>query len=256
MAHTSYANRQSFRQAQNDCADSRHSPSGSDTPRFLELPDAPRTASPVPWLTSIHGTRRRGPYGSPSFPGNCGGYFIRDLLRYFRPASVLDPMCGSATCRDVCHELGIACRSFDLRKGADATDPANYAGSGPFDFVWLHPPYWRMIRYSRDPRCLSNAPTVEEFLDRLQQVIRNCHGVLAPGGKLALLIGGYTDRGRYMPLPHLALQRAVEEGLWPACTEIIRLQHGSTGSRKSYRSSFIPGLHDNCLVFRSDAPSV
>ena len=68
----------------------------------IDLPVAPRTASPVPELTSIHGTRNRGPYGRRHYRGNCDGHLIKKLLRYFRPKRVLDPMTGSGTCRDVC----------------------------------------------------------------------------------------------------------------------------------------------------------
>ena len=85
----------------------------------------------------------------------------------------------------------------------------------------------------------------------LQLVLLNCKSVLSQTGKIAVLIGGYSDRGRYQPLPQLLVERATREGLWPACTEIIRLQHGNTSSRKRYRSSFIPGLHDTCLVFEA-----
>lgn len=218
-------------------------------PRFVELPAAPKTGSPVPQLTSIHSVRGRGPYGDWRYRGNCGGHLIRDLLRYFGPKNVLDPMMGSGTCRDVCRELRIPCRSMDVRRGQDAADPASYADCEPVDFVWMHPPYWRMIKYNEDPRCLSNAPSLDVFLDRMQQVLQNCQSVLTPRGKIAVLIGGYSDRGRYQPLPHLLVARAIEIGLWPASTEIIRFQHGNTSSRKTYRSSFIPGLHDVCLVF-------
>lgn len=225
----------------------------SKTPlKTIELPRAPRNASPVPGLTSIHSVRGRGPYGDRTYRGNCGGDLIKDLLNYFQPDNVLDPMSGSGTCRDVCSELDIPCHSFDLRQGADAADPANYRNLERFDFVWMHPPYWRMIRYNDDPRCLSSAATLEEFLDRLQRVIRNARRVLTEQGKIAILIGGYSDRWRYLPLPHLTLQRAIAEGLWPACTEIIRFQHGNTSSHKAYRSSFIPGLHDVCLVLERD----
>ena len=49
-------------------------------------------------------------------------------------------------------------------------DSRSYAGIGWFDFVWLHPPYWNMIRYSRDLRCLSNAPDLQEFLRELDRL--------------------------------------------------------------------------------------
>lgn len=221
------------------------------TPRLIELPIAPQNASPVPELTSIHSVRRRGPYGDSRYRGNCGGYLIRDLLRYFGSQRVLDPMSGSGTCRDVCRELDIPCDTMDIRRGQDATNPDSYIGQTPVDFVWTHPPYWRMIRYNDDARCLSNAPTLDAFLNRIQLMLRNCRGVLTRRGKIAVLIGGYSDQGRYQPLPQLIVERAIRENLWPACTEIIRFQHGNTSSHKTYRSSFIPGLHDTCLVFEA-----
>lgn len=231
-------------------------PGTSQQSRQITLPASPRTASPVPWLTSIHSTRNRGPWGASSYRGNCGGYLIKDLVQFYGAQRVLDPMTGSGTCADVCADLGVACTSFDLKRGQDAADPASYEGLEAHDFVWLHPPYWRMIRYSDDPGCLSNAPSLGAFLDRLIAVLGNCVQVLAPGGRIAVLIGGYTDQDegqRHIPLPALTTARAIEAGLWPACTDIIRFQHGNTSSRRSYRSSFIPGLHDVCIVLERGA---
>ena len=84
---------------------------------YAQLPTIPRTPSPVPWLTSLHATEGRGAYGHSAFRGNCSGLLIHDLLRFFRPRRVLDPMTGSGTCRDVCVELEIPCVSFDLQQG-------------------------------------------------------------------------------------------------------------------------------------------
>lgn len=218
--------------------------------RLVELPASPETGSPVPELTSIHSHRERGPYGDARYRGNCGGHLIRDLLRYFRARRVLDPMTGGGTCRDVCDELGVRCVSFDLNRGHDAGERGSYQGLGRFDFVWLHPPYWRMIEYNADERCLSQAESLEAFSDGLTRVLENAKSVLRPNGVIAVLIGGYSDRGTYMPLAPVATMAGIRAGLWPACTEIIRFQHGNTSSRKRYRSSFIPGLHDTCIVFK------
>ena len=225
------------------------SPASIHERRFLPVPSAPKTTSPVPWLTSIHSTVQRGPYGDSRYRGNCGGYLIKDLLNYFQPNRVFDPMTGSGTCRDVCRELGIPCVSRDIRNGFNAVDRHCYDGLKPFDFIWLHPPYWKMIRYNDDPGCLSNATTLSRFVRQLRSVLRNCRNVLAPDGKVAVLMGGFADHGRYIPLSHFTVQAAITERLWPACTEIIRLQHGNRSSRKSYHCSFIPGLHDICHVF-------
>lgn len=220
------------------------------SPTIAVLPAAPKNASPVPWLTSLHTSPYRGEYGDSRYRGNCDGFIIRDLLLYFRPASVLDPMTGSFTCRDVCRELGIPCHSRDLRLGQDACDPENYAGIGTFDFVWLHPPYWRCVRYSDDPRDLSAQPTLDAFLARYERLIANCAGVLNPGGKLAILMSDYSDREfGFQPLVYHTKRLAFGAGLEQACTDIIRFQHNNSSSRKTYRSSFIPGLHDVCGIF-------
>lgn len=213
------------------------------------LPAAPLNASPVPWLTSLYHKAQRGNYGDSRYPGNCSGEIIKDLLRYFRPKTVLDPMTGSGTCKDVCDELDILCKSSDIREGYDACDKRNYVGIGPFDFVWIHPPYWRQKKYTDDARDMSNAPTLSYFLYRYEQLIRNCASVLSTGGKLAILMGDYSDQGTFIPLTYFSKLLAFRSGLRQSCTDIIRFSHGASSSKKVYTSSFIPGLHDTCMVF-------
>jgi SAM-dependent methyltransferase len=174
-----------------------------DRPVYARLPRAPRNTSPVPHLTSLYHFHRAGEYGDRSYPGNCGGNLIKDLLVYFKPDLLLDPMSGSGTCRDVCEELGIPCLSFDIHQGFDACDPQDFAQVGAFDFIWAHPAYWRMKLYADDPRDLSRSPTLEHFLKRYGQFIRNCARALKPGGKLAVLMGDYSDREEgFVPLTH------------------------------------------------------
>jgi len=218
---------------------------------LVRMPATPQTASPVPHLTSLHASDGHGPYGKAAFRGNCSGLLIRDLLLYFRPKLVLDPMSGSGTCRDVCQELELPCVSFDLAQGLDACDEANYQRLAGYDFIWIHPPYWKLIEYGHDPRCLSQAPTLDDYLQRMRQVLRNCKSVLSPNGRIALLIGDGRERGEYWGLPFRTLQAAESEGLWLAAPEIIRFGHGSTSSRKEYTSSFIPLLHDVCWVLKA-----
>jgi SAM-dependent methyltransferase len=220
-------------------------------PVYAKLPQAPINASPVPHLTSLYHNARAGEYGDRRYPGNCGGNLIKDLLLYFRPSGlVFDPMSGSGTCRDVCDELGIPCMSWDIHDGFDACDPEVFSARDTFDFIWAHPAYWRQKLYLDDPRDLSRAPTLEDFLRRYGRFIRNCARALKPGGKLAILMGDYSDRKEgFVPLTWHTKRLAFECGLTQTCTDIIRFSHGASSSRKVYRSSFIPGLHDTCMVF-------
>jgi len=234
--------------------------SESYQPVYARLPRAPKNGSPVPRLTSLYHLDRAGEYGDRRYPGNCGGNLIKDLLRYFKPFSVFDPMTGSGTCRDVCRELGIYCWSEDIHEGFDLCDPSYFHGDGKligrrtFDFCWLHPPYWRQKLYADDPRDLSRTPTLAAFLERYGQALAHCAHVLRPGGKLAVLMGDYNDRETgFVPLTYHTKRLAFECGLVQHGTDIIRFSHGASSGKKVYRSSFIPGLHDVCIIFEKTA---
>ncbi len=221
-----------------------------ETPVYARLPIAPRNASPVPHLTSLYHFHRAGEYGDRKWPGNCGGNLIKDLLNYFKPGLVFDPMTGSGTARDVCQEMGIPCFSFDIHQGFDACDSLEFPKAETFDFIWAHPPYWRQKLYADDPRDLSRSPTLEHFLRRYGQFIRNCANALKPNGKLAILMGDYSDREEgFVPLTFHTKRLAFAAGLEQSCTDIIRFSHGASSSRKVYKSTFIPGLHDTCMIF-------
>jgi hypothetical protein len=80
--------------------------------------------------------------------------------------------------------------------------------------------------------------------------IANCASFLSPGGRFAILMGDCCDReAGFVLLTYHTKQIAFAAGLRQSCTDIIRFSHGASSSRKVYRTSFIPGLHDVCMVF-------
>ncbi len=108
--------------------------------------------------------------------------------------------------------------------------------------------------YADDPKDLSRSPTLEHFLQRYGQFFRNCAAALKPGGKLAVLMGDYSDKEEgFIPLCYHSKRLAFAAGLKQHCTDIIRWSHGASSSRKVYRSSFIPGLHDVLSIFEKTA---
>ncbi len=225
-----------------------------DPTQWAKLPLAPVNGSPVPHLTSLYHSAEAGNYGSRSYPGNCGGNLIKDLIRFYGARSVFDPMTGSGTCRDVCKEIGVYCYSSDLHEGKDACEGQQFPRAC-FEFAWAHPPYWRQKLYTTDPRCLSRSPTLEDFLARYRLLIQNLAGAVVPGGKVAILMGDYSDReAGYVPLVYWTKHLAFQYGLRQCATDIIRFSHGASSSRKTYRSSFIPGLHDVCVIFERTDP--
>src|SRR6202007_1677713 len=100
-----------------------------------------------------------------------------------------------------CKELGIPCMAWDIHQGIDACDPNDFTAVETFDFIFAHPPYWRMKLDAQYARDLSRAPTLDDFLRRYGQFIRNCARALKPGGKLGILMGDYCDReAGFIPL--------------------------------------------------------
>lgn len=214
---------------------------------YAKLPQTPLTASPVPELTSLWHDPDPGRWGDRSYPGNCSGSLIRAVLRFYGVTSVYDPMTGSGTCREVCRDLGIPCVSGDIHAGQDACEPRFHEA---FTFCFIHPPYWRQKLYAADTRDLSRCPTLEAFLERYALLIRSCTRAIVPGGRLAILMGDYSDReAGFVPLVYHTKRLAFQAGLRQCATDIIRFSHGASSGRKVYRSAFVPGLHDVLCIF-------
>jgi hypothetical protein len=67
-------------------------------------------------------------------------------------------------------------------------------------------------------------------------------------------MGDYSDReAGFVPLTFHTKRIAFATGLRQHGTDIIRFSHGASSSRKVYRSSFIPGLHDVCTIFEKQS---
>ena len=64
-------------------------------------------------------------------------------------------------------------------------------------------------------------------------------------------MGDYSDReAGYVPLVYHTKRLAFAAGLDAALHRHHPVfSHGNSSSKKVYRSSFIPGLHDVCMIF-------
>ena len=71
-----------------------------------QLPRTPKNASPVPHLTSLYHFSRAGEYGDRTYPGNCGGNLIKDLLLYSSRAAGEIPLAHAAARTPAYYALG------------------------------------------------------------------------------------------------------------------------------------------------------
>lgn len=203
-------------------------------------------------LCSVVSYKDRGPWGDNRYRGNCSGHLVKDLILRFGCKAVFDPSEGSGTVRDVVDGINRHLKRQIQYEGRDLKDGWDIiSGDLPtemYDFVWYHPPYWDIIRYSDNPNDLSNCRTLAEFEDKLNTAAERLSGALKPGGVLAILLGDKRKAGKYYPLMRTLL---MNPNLGELKSIIIKLQHNCMSNSRSYNANpfFIPIKHEYCLIF-------
>lgn len=91
-------------------------------------------------------------------------------------------------------------------------DELKKAGIKSVQFVFLHPPYWDIIKFSKKKSDLSNAKSVEEFLEMFGKVIDNTCSVLEEGRYFAVVIGDKYSDGEWIPLGFYTMQEVMRRG--------------------------------------------
>ncbi len=205
-------------------------------------------------MSSVVSYPDRGPWGDHRYRGNCSGFLLKDLILRFGCKSIFDPAEGGGTTRDVVAGInqylkkGIEYEGRDLRQGWNLiTSPMP---AKKYDFVFFHPPYWDIIRYSEDRYDLSNARTSDEFEAMLNLCVERLSTVVKPGGIMAVLIGDKRKSGQYYPLFRTLL---MNEKIGRLKAIIIKIQHHCMSDRVEYGQSnpfLIPIKHEYCLVFQ------
>ncbi|MHA2895843.1 hypothetical protein [Bacillus cereus] len=201
-------------------------------------------------MKSILSYKERGNFGKSSWPGNCSGFLIRDLLLHFRPRKFVEVFSGSGTGKDVAVSLGITNSiHLDLVNGWNALQDEIPTG---MDFCFSHPAYWDIIDYNRVRKedhkdDLSNNMSYDEFIHKLNKVNAKIYQALLNGGRHALLIGDVRKKGKYYSL--------IKDIAWIGDIEshIIKQQFNTFSSRKNYKGSFIPIEHEHLLIFKKNS---
>jgi hypothetical protein len=163
---------------------------------------------------------------------------------------------GSGTARDVVlwlnrtHGTNITYWGGDLRRGFNLLLEELPGG---FDFVWLHPPYWNIIRYSEHPDDLSNMADYGDFAKALRTCLRRCFAALRPSGRLAVLVGDVRKRGEYIPILRNVLNLEWEIGELRSI--IIKAQHNCRSDSVGYAPMEDPRIqHEYCVIFKNAGP--
>jgi predicted transcriptional regulator len=197
-------------------------------------------------LTSLLRYPGRGPWGKGSYFGNCNGYLLVDLIDYFKPNSVFDPMEGSGTTREVCFDLKVDYEGRDIHSGFDLL--SSPLPNRQFDLIFWHPPYWPGFLYSQHPNDFSRADNWLDYLERMRAGFNQLMTLLSPNGHLVILIGDGRKNGTFFPIH----SEIIHWGLLPL--EAVLIKEGVHERRaKHFRygpTAFIPTLHEYVLIFK------
>ncbi len=212
-------------------------------------------------LSTIVSYPERGEGGSNRYRGNCSPKLIEDLLAFYKPQEICDYMCGSGTTGAAAEHLGVPYHLYDLHSGFDLL--SSEIQERP-DFIFFHPPYWDIIRYSNvmysareveekfgyDPTKLDLSRIEEwpDFVKALNAATLRQFAALEKGGRMAILMGDIKKRGKlYSMLLEMTKPGTIEQ-------IIIKAQHNMVSNRTTYSGKFIPIEHEYVLILRKDNP--
>ena len=212
-------------------------------------------------LKSIVSYPERGTGGNNRYRGNCSPKLIEDLIGFFKPKEICDYMCGSGTTKSAADKFNIKSNLYDLHSGFDIM---NCDINERPEFIFWHPPYWDIIKYSDvmykasdvktqygyDPIPLDLSRIVDWscFVDAMNYAMMKQFMALEKGGRMAVLMGDIKKKGK--------LYSMISEIIKPGTLEniIIKAQHNCFSDNIQYSGSFIPILHEYVLIVRKDNP--
>lgn len=195
-------------------------------------------------LKSVVNYPQRGPWGDAKFPGNTSGYLLVDLIDYYQPKSILDPMEGSGTTGDVAFDMGdIRYAGLDLLSGFDLVGDEL---EGEYDLIFWHPPYHDVIDYDiAHPNNLSRCPSLSDYLDRLKLCMTKLLKQLTQEGHLCILCSDPRKEGSIQPI-HSAI---ISFNLATLDAALVKLIEGRSRYFDYGNAPFIPIVHEYVLIF-------
>ncbi|MEO6812127.1 MAG: DNA methyltransferase [Isosphaeraceae bacterium] len=150
-------------------------------------------------------------FGLPH-PGSIPPAIVAHALHYYTTpgALVVDPMAGGGTTLDVCEAMGRRCLAYDIHpvrpeiQNWNVKDGFTPESSG-CDLIFCDPPYHTML--ARRYAATGIAETsLTAWIAFLQQLARDAHATLRPGGHIALLLANQTEKD--LPAGHGYLDHA------------------------------------------------
>lgn len=204
--------------------------------------------------TTIWNFKERGKWATHKgdYRGNCSPQVPRNLiLKYTKENDVvLDPFCGSGTALIECKLLNrkgigidVNVEALKLAKSrlnfeygvayepklvkADSANLQRLIPDEKIDFIFAHPPYADIIKYSKDIKEDISRLNLQDFLNQMKLFSKECYRVLKKGKICSVLIGDIRKNKNVIPLGFYIMNIFIKTG-FTLKEIIIKEQHNCT----------------------------
>lgn len=228
--------------------------------------------------TSVWSFKERGKWATHKgdYRGNCPPQVPRNLiLKYTKENDiVLDPFCGSGTSLIECKLLNRKGIGIDVNVEAlklaksrlnfeynttyepklikgNSTKLQNIIPENKIDFIFAHPPYADIIKYSKDIKEDISRLNLQEFLNQMNLFSKECYRVLKKGKICSVLIGDIRKNKNVIPLGFYIMNIFIQAG-FILKEIIIKEQHNckKTDYWKNKNMDFYLLAHEYVFVLK------
>ncbi len=141
----------------------------------------------------------------------------------------------------------------------DYPQTLNTFGIESVQFVIMHPPYWDIIKFSEDPRDLSNSTDIEAFLEKMSLLAVKVNNILDKDRYCALVIGDKYSKGEWIPLGFYTMQEFLKNGFTLKSTIIKNFEEtkGKKNAQELWRYRALVGgfyifKHEYIFLFKKE----
>lgn len=228
--------------------------------------------------TTIWNFKERGKWATHKgdYRGNCPPQVPRNLLVKYTKENdvVLDPFCGSGTTLVECKLLNRRGIGIDVNPNAiklskerlnfkyknnfeptllkaNSINLKNIIPNEKIDFIFAHPPYADIVKYSTNIEDDISRLNFQEFLDQINLFSKECFRMLKKGKFCSILIGDIRKNGNIIPLGFNLMNIFIQTG-FTLKEIIIKEQHNCkmTDYWKEKNIDFFLLAHEYIFCFR------
>ena len=228
--------------------------------------------------TSIWSFKERGNWATHKgdYRGNCPPQVPRNLiLKYTKENDiVLDPFCGSGTTMIECKLLDRKGIGIDINEDTlklaksrlnfsyktvyepklikgNSMNLQNTIPDNKIDFIFAHPPYADIIKYSKDIKDDISRLNLQEFLNQMNLFSKECFRILKIDKICSILIGDIRKNKNVIPLGFYIMNIFIQTG-FTLKEIIIKEQHNCkmTDYWKNKNNDFYLLAHEYVFILK------